>query len=134
MFLPSRPVIQTPAAAGLPSADVDIATEDCERLHGWWILARGRAVGHVLLCHGNAGNVGDRLLHAALLTSAGFDVLLFDYRGYGRSSGRPTPSSSSRCAPAAATCSQDPRGLGLLAGGAGGAGVSVSGLTVRLVR
>ena len=36
--------------------------------------------------------------------------------------------------PAAATCSQDPRRLGLLAGGAGDAGVSVSGLTVRLVR
>ena len=39
----------------------------------------------MLLCHGNAGNVGDRVLHAALLSKAGFDVLLFDYRGYGRS-------------------------------------------------
>ena len=43
---------------------------------------------HVLLCHGNAGNVGDRVPHAALLCAAGLDVLLFDYRGYGRSSGR----------------------------------------------
>jgi len=44
----------------------------------------------VLLCHGNAGNAGDRVLHAALLTAAGFDVLLFDYRGYGRSTGSPS--------------------------------------------
>jgi fermentation-respiration switch protein FrsA (DUF1100 family) len=48
------------------------------------------AIGHVLLCHGNAGNVGDRLPHVALLSAAGFDVLAFDYRGYGRSTGRPS--------------------------------------------
>jgi uncharacterized protein len=111
VFLPSRPVIQTPAAAGLPFADVDIATEDGERLHGWWIPARGRAVGHVLLCHGNAGNVGDRLLHAALLTSAGFDVLLFDYRGYGRSSGRPSEEGTYRDARAATAALLDQRGV-----------------------
>jgi fermentation-respiration switch protein FrsA (DUF1100 family) len=46
-------------------------------------------LGHVLLCHGNAGNVADRVPHATLLSAAGFDVLLFDYRGYGRSRGRP---------------------------------------------
>jgi pimeloyl-ACP methyl ester carboxylesterase len=44
----------------------------------------------VLFCHGNAGNVGDRVPHLALLTDAGFDVLAFDYRGYGRSRGRPS--------------------------------------------
>jgi hypothetical protein len=45
--------------------------------------------GHVLHCHGNAGNVADRAPHARLLAAAGFDVLLFDYGGYGRSRGRP---------------------------------------------
>ena len=43
----------------------------------------------MLFCHGNGGNVGDRAPHASLLAAAGFDVLLFDYRGYGRSPGRP---------------------------------------------
>ena len=98
VFFPSRAIAQTPA---LPFADLEIETEDGERLHGWWIPARGRAAGHVLLCHGNAGNVGDRVLHAALLTSAGFDVLLFDYRGYGRSSGRPSEEGTYRDARAA---------------------------------
>jgi hypothetical protein len=46
-------------------------------------------LGHILFCHGNGGNVGDRAPHASLLAAAGFDVLLFDYRGYGRSPGRP---------------------------------------------
>jgi fermentation-respiration switch protein FrsA (DUF1100 family) len=58
-------------------------------VHGWWLPAWGPRIGHVLLCHGNAGNIGDRVPHAALLAGAGFDVLLFDYRGYGRSRGRP---------------------------------------------
>jgi fermentation-respiration switch protein FrsA (DUF1100 family) len=53
------------------------------------VQAETAFLGHVLLCHGNAGNVGDRVLHAKLLSTAGFDVLLFDYRGYGRSTGRP---------------------------------------------
>jgi uncharacterized protein len=83
-------VLQTPAAAGLRFADIALRTEDGERLHGWWIPATGPAIGHVLLCHGNGGNVGDRIPHIALLTAAGFDVLAFDYRGYGRSSGRPS--------------------------------------------
>jgi uncharacterized protein len=90
LYLPSREILQTPAAAGLRFSDVALRTEDGERLHGWWIPASAPAIGHVLLCHGNAGNVGDRVPHVALLSAAGFDVLAFDYRGYGRSSGRPT--------------------------------------------
>jgi fermentation-respiration switch protein FrsA (DUF1100 family) len=90
LYLPSRRIVQTPAAAGLRFADVVFRSDDGERLHGWWVPARAPATGHVLLCHGNAGNVGDRLPHLALLSAAGFDVLAFDYRGYGRSSGRPS--------------------------------------------
>jgi fermentation-respiration switch protein FrsA (DUF1100 family) len=90
LYFPSRAVAQTPAQAGLRFADLAFPTDDGKRLHAWWVEARGRPIGHLLLCHGNAGNIGDRVLHAALLTAAGFDVLLFDYRGYGRSSGRPT--------------------------------------------
>jgi fermentation-respiration switch protein FrsA (DUF1100 family) len=89
LYLPSRRIVQTPAAAGLTFADLTIETDDGQRLHGWWIPARSPATGHVLFCHGNAGNVGDRVAHASLLCARGFDVLLFDYRGYGRSGGRP---------------------------------------------
>ncbi len=65
-------------------------SEDGERLHGWWVpSATSGSAGHVLLCHGNAGNIGDRVVHAALLARGGFDVLLFDPRGYGRSTGSP---------------------------------------------
>jgi len=90
LYFPSRKLLQTPAVAGLPFADVAFTAGDGERLHGWWVAARAPSIGHVLLCHGNAGNVGDRVLHLELLSAVGFDVLAFDYRGYGRSSGRPS--------------------------------------------
>jgi fermentation-respiration switch protein FrsA (DUF1100 family) len=101
LYFPSRQIIETPDRAGLDYRELRLESDDGERLHGWWIGARSASLGHLLLCHGNAGNVGDRVLHAALLTAAGFDVLLFDYRGYGRSSGRPSEQGTYRDARAA---------------------------------
>jgi fermentation-respiration switch protein FrsA (DUF1100 family) len=103
LYFPSRSIVETPAEAGLPFEDLTITTEDGERLGAWWIPARRDPVGHLLLCHGNAGNIGDRVLHARLLCDAGLDVLLFDYRGYGTSTGRPSEEGTYRDARAART-------------------------------
>jgi pimeloyl-ACP methyl ester carboxylesterase len=103
LYFPSRAIIETPDGVGLDHRELELQTDDGERLHAWWIGARTNSLGHLLLCHGNAGNIGDRVLHAALLTAAGFDVLLFDYRGYGRSSGRPSEQGTYRDARAALT-------------------------------
>jgi pimeloyl-ACP methyl ester carboxylesterase len=80
LFFPSREILATPP---VPYEDVTFG-----RLHGWWVPATASAIGQVLLFHGNAGNIGDRVPHIALLAAAGFDVLAFDYGGYGRSGGR----------------------------------------------
>ena len=111
LYFPSRAIIETPDRAGLDYREVGIRTDDGERLHGWWMRARTDPLGHLLLCHGNAGNVGDRVLHAALLTATGFDVLLFDYRGYGRSSGRPSEEGTYRDARAALRCLLEQAGV-----------------------
>jgi uncharacterized protein len=88
LYFPSRELLAQPR---VPFSDLDIATGDGERLHGWWVPATGAPhLGTVLLLHGNAGNIGDRVPHVELLAGAGFDVLAFDYRGYGRSTGRPS--------------------------------------------
>ncbi|OAI39299.1 hypothetical protein AYO39_00445 [Actinobacteria bacterium SCGC AG-212-D09] len=89
LYQPSREILETPADASLAFDELQFQTRDGERVHGWWIAGQRPSRGHVLFCHGNAGNIGDRVLDAALLSKAGFDVLLFDYRGYGRSTGRP---------------------------------------------
>ena len=101
LYFPSRVIEQTPAAADLDYREVELETDDDERLHGWWVKRRAASRGHVLLCHGNAGNVGDRVALAALLSDAGFDLLVFDYRGYGHSSGRPSERGTYRDARAA---------------------------------
>jgi fermentation-respiration switch protein FrsA (DUF1100 family) len=99
LYLPSREPVTEPR---VPFETLELATDDGERLHGWWVPAIGTPrLGQVLLLHGNAGNVGDRAPHTELLAGAGFDVLAFDYRGYGRSSGRPDEQGTYRDARAA---------------------------------
>lgn len=60
------------------------------RLHGW-LLHRDRPKHVMLLLHGNAGNLTHRAALAKVLSER-YDasVLVFDYRGYGRSEGTPT--------------------------------------------
>jgi hypothetical protein len=98
LYFPSRKLLATPR---VPFTDLEIETVDGERLHGWWVPATTPAVAHVLYLHGNGGNIGDRAPHLELLAAAGLDVLIFDYRGYGRSSGRPNEEGTYRDAAAA---------------------------------
>ncbi|NIP87291.1 MAG: alpha/beta fold hydrolase [Planctomycetales bacterium] len=68
--------------------DVYFEADDGTRLHGWYFAHPApRAI--VLFSHGNAGNITHRLGLAQRLQRMGLAVLVFDYRGYGRSEGRP---------------------------------------------
>ncbi len=44
----------------------------------------------ILFCHGNGGNIGNRLSYLPIFQSLGLSTLLFDYRGYGDSEGKPS--------------------------------------------
>ena len=95
VFVPGGPPLSDPGALGLEFDDLRLETADGERIHAWRIRARatsagGAARGLVLYSHGNAGNIATRLHRAELFADWGFDVLLFDYRGFGRSTGSPT--------------------------------------------
>lgn len=90
MIYPStREVSTSPRELGLDFEDVEITTPDGERLHGWWIPPAGPARGVVLYCHGNGGNVANVMGLLPALHARDLAVLAFDYRGYGRSTGRP---------------------------------------------
>jgi len=102
LFFPSRSLDATPAEHGLVFEELRFSAEDGVELSAWWIPTPARPpLGHVLHCHGNAGNIGTRIAAARMLSGAGFDVLLFDYRGYGASAGRPTEAGTYRDARAA---------------------------------
>lgn len=108
--LPSRALTATPAAVGLDYEPVDIRTDDGESLHGWFVPAQeARAV--VLFFHGNAGNISHRLDSLRIFNSLGLSVLIFDYRGYGLSSGRPSEQGTYRDAQAAWRHLVDARGF-----------------------
>jgi uncharacterized protein len=81
-----------PVATVLPGAEeVAFTTADGLRLHGWFAAPAGtdrRAT--VLVFNGNAGDRSFRAPLAAALARAGYAVLLFDYRGYGRNPGSPS--------------------------------------------
>ncbi len=68
--------------------DVWFATEGNLRLHGWFINSQVKpALATVIYFHGNGGNLSYIARLGESLSQRGFDVLLFDYRGYGRSEG-----------------------------------------------
>ena len=89
-FYPDSNNYGNPKSLGLVHDDLFFAAPDGARLHGWFIKARGPAKGTVLHLHGNAANIGNHLPLVAWLPEQGFNVLMFDYRGFGRSQGRPT--------------------------------------------
>ena len=70
---------------------MNIATGDGETLHGWWVPVAD-AKGTVLFFHGNAGNISHRIDYLTMFKQLGYNTLLFDYRGYGQSSGTPSES------------------------------------------
>ena len=84
--MPGRQLEATPLAVNLDYEDVYASTADGEKIHGWFIPATG-AKQTLLFCHGNAGNISHRLESIALFNSLGLNVLIFDYRGYGQSTG-----------------------------------------------
>jgi alpha-beta hydrolase superfamily lysophospholipase len=90
IFQPLTDHLLTPDRIGLAWRDVAFTTADGVRLHGWFLPASAPRQGSVLFLHGNAENISTHIASVAWLPDAGFDVLLFDYRGYGRSAGRPS--------------------------------------------
>ncbi len=89
MYFPMKDIAITPDAVGLPYEEVYFETSDKKRLSGWFI-PNGRARFTVIFSHGNAGNISHRIDKILLLHRLGVNIFIFDYRGYGKSEGRPS--------------------------------------------
>ena len=103
MFFPERYPAGLWDTSSLPVQPVEhwLTTTDGVRLHTWLFRAADPAAPLMLFCHGNGGNLGERAPIAAQLAKRGMSVLLFDWRGYGKSEGTPTESGLYRDAEAA---------------------------------
>lgn len=89
IYMPSGNVTSTPERIGLAYEDIELVTEDGVRLHGWFVPGPDGDTPVLLFLHGNAGNIGHRLHSLQQFHELGLAVLIIDYRGYGRSTGRP---------------------------------------------
>ena len=110
VFFPTAALEASPRDWGLDYRDLAIRTEDGVQLHGWYIPANGaRRV--LLFFHGNAGNISHRGESIAIFHRLGLDVLIIDYRGYGRSQGVPSEDGLYRDARAAWRWITEDRGV-----------------------
>jgi fermentation-respiration switch protein FrsA (DUF1100 family) len=100
VYRPLREMVAEPAAHGYRYEDVSFTTEDGVRLHGWYVPhPDARYV--MLFFHGNTRNISWCMDSLELFHRLGFSTFMFDYRGYGRSEGRPDEQGTYRDAMAA---------------------------------
>lgn len=87
-YYPSPVKVTTPDREGIAYEALRIPSEDSVTLDAWWMKPqpherRGRLV---VQLHGNAENISTHFRFVSWLVAEGYDVLTFDYRGYGDSS------------------------------------------------
>ncbi|MFQ5588603.1 MAG: alpha/beta hydrolase [Nitrospiria bacterium] len=88
IYHPEKRLIATPADAGLSFEDLDIVTEDGVHINGWFVPYKGSEQA-LLWFHGNAGNISHRVdLLQRLHHELKLNILIIDYRGYGKSGGK----------------------------------------------
>jgi hypothetical protein len=103
LYYPAREIDSTPDKLGLKYEDVTLTTSDGLHINGWFLSAptspatnlQSRITGlqpriTILFFHGNAGNMSHRFEKLQILHDLDVDTLIIDYRGYGRSEGKPT--------------------------------------------
>jgi uncharacterized protein len=110
LYRPTREVSATPADLDLEYEEATFPSSDGGQLTGWYIPAPNARF-TVLLCHGNGGSIMHLLDSIDLLHGLGLSCFVFDYRGYGNSTGRPTEAGTYLDAQAAYDWLTDAKGI-----------------------
>jgi fermentation-respiration switch protein FrsA (DUF1100 family) len=87
-FKPSKEFINSPEVMTYSPRDVYFQSADGVKLHGWYFQAK-KERGTILVCHGNVENLSTHVKLDLWLIDEGYNLFIFDYRGYGRSEGAP---------------------------------------------
>lgn len=83
---PSREYAFYPEDLGLNSKEWHVKTDDNFDIYAWRITpAKGATSFTVVICDDGEGNMADNFDIAGLFLGAGYNVVMFDYRGYGKS-------------------------------------------------
>ncbi|MBI3589861.1 MAG: alpha/beta hydrolase [Candidatus Melainabacteria bacterium] len=91
IFYPTKEFYSSPADEGIIHEEVFIDTEDNEKLHGYFFPAKNKTTKTVIYLHGNAQNVSTwYTAPVEIQKHISVNFLLVDYKGYGKSTGKPT--------------------------------------------
>jgi hypothetical protein len=89
VYFPDGQIVATPRDRGMAYEEVSFEAADGVQLSAWYVPSEaGRGV--VLFSHGNGGNISYNLPFVEILHRVGLSTFIYDYRGYGRSKGKPT--------------------------------------------
>ena len=86
-YFPTHDEPATPAKWGFKYEDVKFESTDGTSLHGWFLPAKRELKGTVVFSHGNAGSLGHHIGFVMWMVDAGYNVFMYDYRGFGKSGG-----------------------------------------------
>ena len=92
-YYPDKTISKFPDTSICRYEEVNFKASDENILYGWFIKPKSDTVkikASVLFLHGNGGNVGYQSSPIVLLAQHGFQGLVFDYEGYGKSEGKPS--------------------------------------------
>ena len=90
IFEPTPVLQSTPERMGMAFKEFHIPSgtgKERGELDSWWIPAAHGGVATLLYLHGNDHNISSNLAHVERLHDLGYNVLMSDYRGFGKSSG-----------------------------------------------
>lgn len=91
VFFPSKDFIATPDQIGLKYEDLNFELDAENKIHAWYFPNNHETITDstkvVLFCHGNAGNISMRFPTIELFNDLNIPFMIFDYRGFGKSTG-----------------------------------------------
>ena len=88
VYRPRENLFVSPQSYGIEFEDINFSSSDKVLLNGWFI--KGESCRVILFCHGNFGNISSRLDMIQELYLIGYNIFIFDYRGFGISNGIPS--------------------------------------------
>lgn len=87
MFQPTKQLLPLPEKLNIVKEDFYFTSKDGLKLHGWHLPTVGKPKKTLLFLHGNAINISNHVAAIYWLPAYGYEVYIFDYRGYGNSEG-----------------------------------------------
>jgi uncharacterized protein len=102
-YQPSKQHYLDPAQFKLAYQDIFFQAADGTQLHGWFFPSTKKSKGTIVHFHGNAQNLSTHFLSLVWIIDEGYNLFVFDYRGYGKSDGKPNQKGVNKDALAALT-------------------------------